>query len=49
MLSKRNSLPERIISLLMTIMAVSLVYICIKLHMPRDFWGIIEFIYSSAV
>ncbi len=49
MLSRKNSLPERIISLLMTLFGILLVVICIKERLPRDFWGIVEFIYSSVI
>ena len=49
MLTKQNSLPERIISFFMTLLAVILIAICVKERLPRDFWGVIKFIYSSVI
>ena len=49
MLTRQNSLPERIISFLMTVFALILIVVCIKERMPRDFFGIIKFIYSSVI
>ena len=49
MLSKKNPFIERLISFYMTLFAIMLVYICIKENMPRDFMGIIKFIYDSVI
>ena len=49
MLTKKNSLTERIISFFMTVFALILIVICIKERMPHSFWGIIKFIYSSVI
>ena len=49
MLSRKNPLIERILSVLMTLFAILLIYVCIKERMPRSFKGIIEFIYNSVI
>lgn len=49
MLSKKNPFIERLISFYMTLFAILLIWVCIKEKMPRDFKGIIEFIYNSVV
>lgn len=47
MLSKKNPFIERLISFYMTLFAIMLIYVCIKINMPRDFRGIVKFIYNA--
>lgn len=51
MLGKKNSVPERLISLAMTIFAFVLLYVALFLNktIPKDFLGIAEFIYSAVI
>jgi len=49
MLSKENSMPERIVSFFMTLFALLLIAISVKERIPHDFWGIVKFIYSSVI
>ena len=49
MLSKKNPFNERLISFYMTLFAILLIWVCIKEKMPKDFKGIIEFIYNSVI
>ncbi len=51
MLGRKNSIPERIISLAMTLGAFGLIYAALFLNksIPKDIWGIAEFIYSAVI
>lgn len=51
MLSKKNSLPERIISAAMTLFGLSLIIIAVFFNnkIPHDILGIIKFIYSAVI
>ena len=48
-MSNKNPFIEKLISFYMTLFAILLVYVCIKEKMPRDFKGIIDFIYNSVI
>ncbi len=51
MLGRKNSIPERLISLVMTLCSFGLVYAALFLNksIPKDILGIAEFIYSAVI